>query len=285
MKKIYDLNYDNVPGIKDSFKLFIKSLLRKFVKNPMQKFRDFLVDWRLKICNRELFIEIEKVSRDADSNIPKILHYVWVGGNPKPESVLEYIESWRKFCPDYLIIEWNEANYDVKKNPFMKQAYENKKWAFVSDYMRLDILEKFGGVYLDSDVEILKNIDVFLDEPAFTSFEAGNPDQIMLPTGMIGAEKANAWIKYLKSYYDNRNFLMKNGEFDLTANTITISNMTTEKYGVILNNKKQQTDDFVLYPSEYFCPKSWSTRQINITENSYTIHHFAGSWLPEKINK
>ncbi len=130
-----------------------------------------------------------------DTRIPRTIHYIWVGGNPKPDSVNKYIETWKKYCHDYEIKEWNEKNYDVTKNRYCREAYEAKKWAFVTDYMRLDILDKEGGIYMDSDVEILKNLDNFLNEPAFSSFEAGDPTNIFLPTGMMGSEKGGAWVK------------------------------------------------------------------------------------------
>ena len=237
-----------------------------------------LIRWRFNKTKRK----IGQFYLKKQTNIPKIIHYVWVGGNKKPESVQKYIASWKKYCPDYLIIEWNEKNYDITRNRYMHEAYQSRKWAFVTDYMRLDLLDRFGGIYMDSDVEVLKNLDNFMDEPAFTSFETGDPSQTLMPTGLIAAEAGNEWIHYLKSYYDNeRPFILADGSFDLNANTVTITRMTKEKYNIKMNNKLQRTDDFVIYPSDYFCPKSWSTGKITITENSYTIHHFAGSWKKE----
>ena len=104
--------------------------------------------------------------------IPKKIHYCWVGGNSKPPLVKKCIQSWKKYCPDYEIIEWNESNYDISKNIYMKQAYEAKKWAFVTDYMRLDIIYEHGGIYLDTDVELIKNIDDLLSNEAFAGIES-----------------------------------------------------------------------------------------------------------------
>lgn len=216
--------------------------------------------------------------------IPKIIHYIWVGGAKKPESVERYIESWRKYCPDYAIIEWNEQNYNIQNNRYAREAYQSKKWAFVTDYIRLDVLERFGGIYMDSDVEVLKNLDVFLKDRAFSSFEAGDPDQIFLPTGMMASEQHGDWVKYLRSYYSpHKSFFKDSGEIDTTTNTVIITRMTLDKYPIKLNNKLQKFKDFTMYPSEYFCPKSWSTRQINLTKNTHAIHHFAASWLPPEI--
>lgn len=152
--------------------------------------------------------------------------------------------------------------------------------------MRLDILDRFGGIYMDSDIEVLKRLDGFLKEPAFSSFEAGDPTQVFLPTGMMASERGGKWVKYLKSYYSpERSFFRADNSIDDTPNTATITRMTVDKYGIELNNKLQRLNDFTMYPSEYFCPKSWSTRKINLTKNTHTIHHFAASWLPPEIRE
>lgn len=275
MKRLMNINYDNVPGLKDAAKIFVKSALRKFYVLPRRKLSRRLVRWRFRRVQRQ----IARLYDRKQTRIPKIIHYIWVGGNKKPASVDKYIRSWKKYCPDYLIIEWNEKNYDITCNRYTREAYESKKWAFATDFMRLDILDKFGGIYVDTDVEIVKNLDDFLDDPAFTSFEAGDPDQILMPTGLLAAEPGNRWIRFLKTYYDNdRPFILSDGSFDLNANTVTITRMTRQKYKLKMNNKLQKNSDFVIYPSDYFCPKSWSTGKINLTSNSHTIHHFAGSW-------
>lgn len=229
---------------------------------------------------------IVKKQLKVGDRIPKVMHYIWVGGAKKPESVEKYIETWKKFCPDYEIIEWNENNYNVKRNRYAREAYGANKWAFVTDYMRLDILSRYGGIYMDSDVEVLKNLDKFLKEPAFSSFEVGDPSQVFLPTGMMSSEKGGEWVKYLRTHYlRGRSFYRANGQIDTTTNTVVITKMTVDKYDTKLNNKLQKFDDFTIYPSEYFCPKSWSTREINLTENTHTIHHFAASWLPPDIRE
>lgn len=275
MRRVDELDYNNVPGVKGASKILIKSLLKKFYVNPKQKFHTRLLHRRF---NRNSRL-VRQWSENKKHKIPKIIHFIWVGGNPKPESVHRYIESWKKYCPDYLILEWNEHNYDISSNRYTREAYESKKWAFVTDYMRLDILDRFGGVYMDSDVEVIKNIDKFLDKPAFTSFEAGDPEQILMPTGIIGSEIGSRWIRYLKSYYDNeRPFILSDGSFDINTNTNTITTMTREKYGIRIDNTFQENEDFAIYPSDFFCPKSWSTGEIKLTENTHTIHHFAGSW-------
>lgn len=275
MRGIKGVNFDNVPGVRESFRLFLKSILRVMIVSVPNRVNRYIIQTRQFLIG----LRVKNAARGRGPNIPKVIHYIWVGGNRKPDSVEEYIKTWKKHCPDYLIIEWSEKNYDMSNNRYTREAYRLRKWAFATDYMRLDILDTFGGIYVDSDIEILKNLDEFLIKPAFTSFEAGRPDQILMPTGIIGAVPGNEWIKYLKTYYnEDKAFDVPGWGIDLTPNTDTITNMTVDKYRIRMNNKLQENDDFTIYPSEYFCPKSWSTGEINLTENSHTIHHFAGSW-------
>lgn len=208
--------------------------------------------------------------------IEKKIHYIWFGSNPLPPLAKKCIESWKKFCPDYEIVEWNETNFDVNQNIYTKEAYENKKWAFVSDYVRLYALYHHGGIYMDTDVEVLKNLDDYLNHDAFSGFESSNA----IPTGIIGAKKGNYHIKQLLNEYNDRHFILPNGEMDLTTNVTTITNYFKEK-NIILNNQYQNCDGFVFYPSEYFCPKDYKTGKINLTDRSVTIHHFSGSWIPK----
>lgn len=208
--------------------------------------------------------------------IPKIIHYCWFGGNPLPEDVKKYIASWKKYCPDYEIRQWDESNFDVTQNEYCYEAYQSKKWAFVSDYARLKILEQFGGIYLDADVEVCKSLDSFLEYGAFSGFETENK----IPTGTWGACKHNEWIKDLLSYYDSHHFVI-NGNFNLTTNVEIVSKMTIHKYGIKLDGTYQIFgDNNVIFPFDYFCAKDMMDGKIKKTKNTYTIHHFAGSWLP-----
>ncbi len=208
--------------------------------------------------------------------IEKKIHYIWFGKNELPPLAKKCIESWKKYCPDYEIIEWNEDNFDVMSNIYTKEAYENKKWAFVSDYVRLYALYHVGGVYMDTDVEVIKNIDSFLENEAFSGFESYDK----VPTGIMAAEKGNKHIKKMLEYYDDKHFVMENGELDMTTNVTTITNYFKE-HNIKLNNTYQNCDGFVFYPSDYFCPKDPSTKKLNMTKNTATIHHFDGSWIPK----
>ena len=208
--------------------------------------------------------------------IPKKIHYCWFGGNPLPELAKKCIESWKRFCPDYDIIEWNETNFDVNFNDYVKEAYQAKKWAFVSDVARLYALVNYGGVYMDTDVEVIKPLDEFLNLEAFSGFESKEA----IPTGIMAAEKDQKMFVELLREYDAAHFMKADGTLDITTNVVRITNACL-KYGLILNNKKQTVNGFTLFPNEFFCPKDLVTKRLNLTKNSTTIHHFNGSWRSE----
>ena len=215
------------------------------------------------------------------NNIPKIIHYCWFGKNLYSEDVIKCIESWKKYLPEYEIKKWDESNYDVNKCQFIKEAYEQKKWAFVSDYARLDIIYNYGGIYLDTDVEVIKSFDDLLDNEAFFGFELST----YINSGLgFGAKKKNNIIKENFEYYNNLKFINEDG----TLNMINCPSITTnifKKYGVKLNNKFQVINNVAIYPPEYFCPMSYYTGELNITENTHSIHRYSMSWLDEKTKR
>lgn len=208
--------------------------------------------------------------------IPKIIHYCWFGGNPLPEDVQRYIATWRKLCPDYEIKEWNETNFDINCCDYVKEAYEAKKWAFITDYVRLKVLFDYGGIYMDTDVEVCKPLDDLLHYNAWSGFES----ETKIQTGTFASCRANEWIGYLLSYYENKHFVNKDGSYDTTTNVETITKMTKTKYDVRLNNTFQIFgDNYALFPFEYLCAKSLMDGRIYKSDKTYTIHHFSGSWL------
>lgn len=212
--------------------------------------------------------------------IPKVIHYIWVGGKPLTPLAEKCIASWKKYCPDYEIKRWDETNFDINQNKYCKEAYENKKWAFVSDYIRLKVLYEEGGIYMDTDVEVIKPLDNLLNLSAFSGFE----DDTMIPTGIIASEKRNKWTEQLLKDYDNKNFVNEDGSFDLTTNVVLITENTKKQYPEIqLNNTLQQFENVSFYPKDYFCPKSHTDGKIRKTQNTYTIHHFAGSWIKKSV--
>ena len=206
--------------------------------------------------------------------IPKKIHYCWFGGNPMPEKDKKCIESWKRYCPDYEIIRWDESNYDVSKNRYMKEAYEEKKWGFVPDYARLDIIYNEGGIYLDTDVELVKNLDDLLEDNAFMGFEDGKH---VSPGLCIAAVPHHPTIKKLKEIYSNRHFKLEDGTLDLTPSPIMNTDMFVQM-GLKENNQKQIVADITIFPKDYFCPKDYSTGKLNVTENTYGIHWFNASW-------
>lgn len=208
--------------------------------------------------------------------IPKIIHYCWFGGNPLPKEALDCISSWKKYLPDYEIKEWNEANFPFDDYVFAKEALEKRKFAHVSDVCRLHALRGEGGIYMDTDVEVLKTLDSFLHHCAFSGFE--NDD--FVPTGIMGSEKNGVWVTDLIDYYHNKPFVNRDGSLETVSNTFIITKMM-EKKGFKMTNQFQEIENYVaFYPNEYFCPKSYKTGSIDLTENSYCIHHFAKSWIP-----
>jgi len=209
--------------------------------------------------------------------IPRVIHYVWIGRNPLPVLAENCIESWKKFCPDYAIKKWDETNFDVFSNRYCKEAYEAKKFAFVSDYIRLYALVNCGGVYMDTDVELVKPIDDYLVHQAFSGFE----NEKSIPTGIMACEKGFPLFHDLLSDYGDRCFILPDGKQNLTTNVSFITEACLRR-GLVLNNSLQTIDGLTLYPNDVFCPKNFIDGKYNTTENTVAIHHFAGSWHSEE---
>ena len=208
--------------------------------------------------------------------IPKVLHYIWLGGNPTPKIFNKCLESWKKYCPDWEIKRWDESNLDIDCCNYCRQAYNSKKIAFASDVLRFHILKNYGGVYVDIDVEFLKSIDELLVNKAFSGFESSN---LVNPGVIIGAEPNHLIIKEILEEYSHKIFEFKPG------NQITVCNILTDKlkkYGLVCDNTTQDLGDFKVYASEYFSPKSLTDGKIRKTKNTMTVHHFEGSWLRKR---
>lgn len=216
--------------------------------------------------------------------IPKVIHYCWFGGNEKPEPLLKCIESWKKFCSDYEIIEWNESNYDFKNHEFMSKAYENKKWAYVSDVARLDIIYNHGGIYLDTDVEIIRNIDELLNNKSFFGLEL-ELSSYYVNTGLgFGAEQYNPVVKKMLDEYNDVKFI-NDANNPLIPCPVYNTNALSKLGLSIDEDKMYELEDTVIYPTDYFCPKNFFTGVINTTDNTYSIHHFSASWHEKEIRK
>lgn len=213
--------------------------------------------------------------------IPKKIHYCWFGGSELPERDRKCIESWKRFCPDYEIIRWDESNYDVGKNRYMREAYETKKWGFVSDYARLDIIYEHGGIYLDTDVELIRNIDDLLENRAYMGFEQ---DGQMVATGLgFGAEKYMPIIREIRdSIYEDRSFKVGPNEYDTTP-CPAMNTTFLEAMGLERNNRMQTIGGITIYPSQYFAPLNSINGILEQTDATYSIHHYHASWLePEE---
>ncbi|MBD8071310.1 glycosyltransferase family 32 protein [Bacillus sp. PS06] len=215
---------------------------------------------------------------DHTNRIPKIIHYCWFGAKEKPEIVKKCMESWRKNLPLYEIVEWNETNFDIHSNTYVKQAYDAGKFAFVSDYVRVYVLYHYGGIYLDTDVEVFKSFDDLLYHRSFWGFEQEN----YIATSTIGAERGNVLIKQFLDSYHGKKFLNEDGTFNSLTNVAIITELL-EWLGLEKNGQHQEIKGMgVFYPQSYFSPYDYINCRKFLTEHTYTIHYFHKSWLPLK---
>lgn len=209
--------------------------------------------------------------------IPKVIHYCWFGRGPMPKLALKCIESWKKYCPDYEIKEWNEDNFDLDLYPYVREAYDARKFAFVTDVVRLYALYHEGGIYMDTDVEVIKPLDSLLAYDAVSGFES--PTQI--PTGLMASRDGHPLFKELLDEYNGIHFVRPDGTLDTTTNVIRISN-TCREYGLRLDNTLQTVRGFTLLPKDFLCPIEHEGHRLVLTPNTLCIHHFAGSWVTGK---
>lgn len=217
----------------------------------------------------------------SEAIIPKVIHYCWFGRSPLPDKYRKWMESWRKFCPDYEIREWNEDNYDITKNQYMYEAYQHKKWGFVPDYARLDIIYEHGGIYLDTDVELVGSLDDMLFQNGFAGFQ--QEEFINLGHG-FGAVKGLPLIQEMRDDYDNLHFVKPDGNLNLTPSPVYQTDFLLGQ-GLRLNGEYQKLQDFVIYPEKMFSAKSFFTRRVRTAEYTRAIHHFDASWKDNSEKK
>lgn len=210
--------------------------------------------------------------------IPKKIHYCWFGGKEKPKSVIKCINSWKKYCLDYEIVEWNENNTDINLIPFVKYAYEAQKYAFVSDVIRLKAVHDYGGIYLDTDVEVIKNLDELLTNDAFIGFENNE----FVNTGQIfGAIKGHNMVSQMLDEYLSIN----DEEYRISFGPYGCPRLNTNalyRNGLEKNGELQTVNGMTIYPADYFNPYDSLTGRVRKTENTYSIHWYAGTWLSKK---
>ena len=206
--------------------------------------------------------------------IPHIIHYCWFGRNKMPQVAVDCISTWRKYFPGWEIQEWNEDNYDLSGIPYIADAYRLKKWAFVSDFVRLDILYRYGGIYLDIDVEFIKPLpSTYLDFTGFMGFEYTN---VIAPGLIFGVEKENPFVKKILDSYEGERFYYNSNGIYKTIN-MRITDALSED-GLVKNGQQQVVDGFHIFPAEYFCGYNTDIREPEITENTICWHHYLGSW-------
>lgn len=229
-----------------------------------------------------------------NSDIPKVIHYCWFGGKPKPELAKKCIDSWKKYCPDYKIIEWNESNFDIELCKYVKEAYKEKRWAFVSDYARFWILYNHGGIYMDTDVELIKSIDDIVEAGTYMGCEPAMRDMngrtlnslkyLVNPGLGLAAPAGHLFLKEIIENYNTRSFYKTSGELDLTTVVQTTTNLLL-KYGYKGSNKLKNVANINIYPSDFFCPKNYFSGELCITSNTKSIHHYSASWQSDKERK
>ena len=207
--------------------------------------------------------------------IPKIIHYCWFGGKEKPEDVLKMIASWMKHCPDYEIKEWNETNFNIHLNRYTEEAYQQKKWAFVSDVARLWALVHEGGIYMDTDVEVIRPLDNLLANKAFIGFEGTQ----WIGTNLMGTEPHNAFLQAFLEDYNHRNFTNPDGTLNQTTNVEEITSRFLTQHNLVRNGEQQQAGAFTVYPTDYFSPYDYINGKVRTTANTYSIHWFSQSWI------
>lgn len=224
------------------------------------------------------------IKKYSESKIPKIIHYMWLGGKTLPDNLHKCIDSWKKYCPDYEIKCWNEDNYDISKNLYMKQAYDNKAYGFVPDYARLDILYKYGGIYLDTDVELKRNIDGLLYQDAFCGVEKW---QLVNAGGSIGSVPGNQIIKKLIDNREHLSFINLDGTLNRNTCGFYDTAVLIEN-GYKINGKIQRISGMTVYTWDYFHPYDYMSGKCEMTDDTFSVHHFNGGWLTDEqrmINK
>lgn len=206
--------------------------------------------------------------------IPKVIHYIWLGGNPLPKIAKKCIKSWKKYCPNYEIKRWDETNLNLNLCPYVQKAYDQKKYAFSSDVFRFEILKNEGGIYLDIDVELIKPIDDLLNNEVFMGFES---EQYVAPGLILGSVPNNRVIAEIREKYSNLDFeISKNNK---TATVCVIVTDILKKYGLELKDLNQKlSNGIMIYNTHYFCPKSVDDGKVRISDETYSIHHYLATW-------
>ncbi len=213
--------------------------------------------------------------------IPKLIHYCWFGNNEKSDLIMRCIDSWKKYMPEYKIIEWNENNFDISQNNYCLEAYQARKWAFVADYARCWIIEKYGGIYFDTDVELLKSIpDVIIENNAFLGRESAG---LVAPGLVYGSIAHHILARKMLDKYNREHFII-NGKENLLTINVRVTELLKEM-GYEASDKLTFADDIAIYPPEYFCGYDMDVHESAITSNTISIHHYDSSWKKKRTLK
>lgn len=220
-----------------------------------------------------------------NQRIPKIIHYCWLSIDPFPKDIAAFMASWKKELPDYELMLWDLNRDQVGENVWVKQAFEAKKYAFAADYIRIYALYHYGGIYLDTDVEVIKNFDDLLHLPYFVGTEGGN----WIEAAILGAEKGADWLKDILAYFD-KPFVNSDGSYAMITLPQVMNSIIARKRQISVTDKKEIFEDidrnyqshFYLFEEDYFSPKNMGTGIVKKTSNTYAIHHFAMSWIPTR---
>lgn len=217
--------------------------------------------------------------------IPKIIHYCWFGGNPLPELAVKCIASWKKFFPEYEIKEWNENNFDLNCCDYIREAYVAKKWAFVSDYARFWILYRYGGLYFDTDVEVIKDMTDIINVGAFMGCEVTDKGSLGVNPGLgLGVASGLEIYKEILDKYEQSHFLNSDGSYNYETVVDRVTSVLKD-HGFKCNKSIQKVAGITIYTPEYFCPMDYTTGKLNTTEKSHSIHWYDASWLDERMKK
>ena len=221
------------------------------------------------------------IGRRMEKRIPPIIHYFWFSGDPFPDSVKECIESWKRFCPEFKIIKWDMNNYDFSRNRFALEAIKCRKWAFASDFARADVIYRYGGIYLDTDVELIRDISDLLYNDAFIGFQ--DNDEIDPGSG-FGATPGNSIVREFMDIYKDISFEIGEGKFNTIACPVYYTEVL-ENHGLVKNGAYQVVDGFTTYPYDFLCPHSYRSGRTYCSHNTYSIHHHKGGWLNKEIKE
>lgn len=221
--------------------------------------------------------------------IPKIIHYCWFGRGKKPALAERCIASWKRYLPDYEIKEWNEDNFDIHCTPYVEEAYRVRKYAFVSDYARFWILYHYGGIYFDTDVEVIKPLEGVISKGCFMGVEDNGLDhsetqrplhdgEYYVNPGLgIGAEPGMEVCREMLDSYEHSHFVLADNKLNMD-NVVARMTRILFAHGLQITDQIQIVDGFIIYPKDYMCPVCTTDGHLRITDNTFSIHHYAASW-------